>query len=262
MNYATPCRPIRSAMVKMLALVMLICTVSASAQQRDPKKQPLLTEEDIALIKVYEVDLESNPPPRVIIPRDKLRDFLKEFQSDDRIPRGKQAQERWLREDGYVQLDLLFAVKARDYYEHVRVRSQIDSLRTWSNIHRRYILGYFQPTFGSGAIEDLFIFPRGRDSDRIEMTNFYILTQTQINGIPMIDRNVPEESLLVQWGLPRESAKFPAPDDIEGWQPRYKDTDDERFIEHVQWIDSLISANQGSDYDIEYTPPKHAKSRN
>ena len=265
MTYATSTRLIRSFVVVLAGLCLVLGTMSAVAQNRPDQnadKDPLLSEDDIALMQVYEVDLQSDPPPRIVIPRDKLRDFLKEFQEDDRIPRGKQLQDKWLREDGYKQLDLLFKLKARDYYKHVRIRSQIDSLRDWSNIHRRYILGYIQPNFGEGAVEGLYLFPRGRETDRIEMTNLFILTQVAIGGKPMIDRNVPEDSLLVQWGLPRESAKFPAPADIKGWEPKFKSTDDERFVEHVDWIKSLIAANQDSNYGIDYKMPKHSKPTN
>ncbi|MFK7789843.1 MAG: hypothetical protein AB8C95_10180 [Phycisphaeraceae bacterium] len=260
MTHVIPSRLTRSFVLMLVGLSVLLSTSTAEAQQRE-KKDPLLTEEDIALIEVYEVDLKSDPPPRIVIPRDKLRDFLKEFQADDRVPRGKRPQENWLRKDGHEQLELMFKLKARDYYKHVRVRSQNESLREWSNIHRRYILGYFQPTFGTGAVEGLYLFPRGRDAERIEMTNYYMLTQTVIDGVPRIDRNVPEESLLVQWGLPRESAKFPAPEGIEGWEPKFKDMKDDRFIEHVKWIKSLEPANQGSSMGVEFTMPKHEKKK-
>ena len=266
MTYANSSRLIRSFVVMLAGLCLLLGTMAATAQNRPdqnrPEKDLLLTTENIALIQVYEVDLQSDPPPRIVIPKDKLRDFLKEFQQDDRIPRGKQEQEKWLRADGHVQLEKLFKLKARSYYEHVRIRSQVQSLRDWRSIHRRYVLGYFQPNFGAGAVEGLYLFPRGRQADRIEMTNLYILTQVEIDGKPIIDRNIPEESLFVQWGLPRASAKFPAPDDIKGWEPKFKDTKDKRFVEHVEWIKSLIPANQGSNYNIDYKMPQHKKPAN
>lgn len=255
-----PSRLIQNLWHVALALSLMIAGSPATAQNRD-NKPPLLSDEQIELIKVYEVHLDSEPPPRVVIPRDELRNFLKEYQEDDRIPRGKREQEDWLRADGYKQLELLFQLKARDYYKHVRVRSQIDSLRDWSNHHRRYILSYFQPTFATGKVDGLYLFPRDRETDRIEMTNFYILTQVSIDGKPMIDRHMPEESLLVQWALPRESAKFPAPE-IEGWEPRFKDRDDERFVELVEWIKSLIAVNQGFDYNLEYNIPGRKKAGN
>lgn len=255
-----PSRFLQSTLLLMLGLSLSFGSAPADAQNRE-KDDPYLSEEDISLIRVYEVDLQTDPPPTVRIPRDELRNFLMEFQSDDRIPRGKREQEDWLRSDGHKQLALLFQLKARDYYKHVRISSRIESLRNFSNIHRRYILGYFQPTFGSGEIQSLYLFPQGRESDRIEMTNYYILTQAAIDGKPIIDRNAPDQSLLVQWGLPRAEAKFPAPD-VKGWEPKFKNTEDERFIELVDWIKSLVPANQGSTLGISYKMPQHKKPAN
>lgn len=236
----------------------LVAALPAAAQASD-KKQTLLTPDDIELIKVYEVDLDSDPPPRVAIPRDVLNRFLKEYQSDDRVPRGKQAQSKWVRGDGHKQLELMFALRARQYYKEVSVKSQIASFRAWSTLHRRYILGYFQPAFGSGAVEGLKLLPRGRESDRIEMTNYFLLTQGEVDGKLLIDRNNPEESLLVQWGLPRADAKFPAPEDLKGWRPYFKDARDPRYKELVDWVSSLVRANQGSNYGIEF--PAKAKDQ-
>ena len=262
MNLAYPSRLIRPALSMLIGLSLVLSAASASAQNRSEEEDLLLSDDDIELIKVFEVHLDADPEPRVAIPRDVLRDFLKDFQASDDIPRGKQDQEKWLRSDGHKQLELLFKLRARDYYKHVRVQSQIESLREFKQIHRRYVLGFFQPVFGSGAIEGLYLFPRGRESDRIEMTNFYILTQVEIDGKPIIDRNQPKDSLLVQWGLPRESAKFPAPEDLKGWEKQFKGEDDERFKEIVSWIESLIAVNQGSNYGISYKMPQHKKSPN
>ncbi len=261
MTINLPSRSFRTMTTLLLGLAIVLAGASVHAQGRQEKKDPLLPKEAIELIKVYEVDLEAESPPRVIIPKSELREFIKEHQEDDEELRGKSNQEDFLRADGHEQLAKLFEHRAREYYKHVRVRSQIESLREWGNIHRRYVLGYFQPTFGAGSIPELFIFPQGRESDRIEITNFYILTQAQIDGKPLTDRNVPEDSLLIQWGLPRESAKFPAPE-IDGWEARFQDEKDRRFIEKVDWIKSLIAENQGSNYGISYQPPQHKEKRN
>ena len=257
-----PSRLIRSAAALLIVLTMgLICT-STAAQDKE-KLPPLLTDDDIELIKVYEVDLKSDPPPRIDIPKDELKKFLEENQQDDRIPRDRKWRDSFLKGDGYKKLQFLFDFKARDYYKHVRVKSQIQSLRDWRTIHRRYIHGFFQPTFATGQVPELYLFPRvrGLDAEKIEMTNFYILTQVTIGGKAIIDRNQPEESLLVQWGLPRDAAKFPAPK-VDGWAPKFKGVKDERFIEHVDWIKSLIAANQDSTLGIEYKVPRHKKPDN
>lgn len=267
MNVAYPSRLIQLVLLLGLGLSMGIAAENAWAQSRKNEKKdkdPLLSEDDISLIKVYEIDLDADPPPRVTIPRDTLRKFIKAYQEDDPELRGKSKQDAFLRSKGYLQLGKFFEHRAREYYKDVRIRSQIKSLRAFSSVHRTHIIEYFQPNFAAGQIPELFLFPRvrGLDADRLEMTNFYILTQTSIDGKPLIDRNEPEESLLLQWALPREEAKYPVPDTLEKWRPRFRDTDDKRYKEILSWINSLIEANQGSNYGITYTPPKHKKSRN
>lgn len=228
------------------------------ARQSQDDKPKLLTDDDIELLKVYEVDLNptSGKPPRITIPGSALKQFLKEYREDDRIPRGKD-QKAFLKSDGHKQLALLFELRARNYYKHVRVRTPIESLREWDSLHSQYIQGYFQPHFGAGKVPGVYLIPKGRDEKRIAMTNFYILTQTRLGGTPMIDRDTPEDSLLLQWGLPREDgiAKFAAPD-VEGWKPYFKDKEDARFKEMVQWIESLVRENQGSTYGIKYDRPE------
>ena len=235
-------------------------TETPDARQERDRTPPMLSDEDMNLIEVYEVHLDTEPPPRIDIPKEALRKFLEDFKEDDRVPRGKTEEEEFLRADGKDQLALMFKVRARDFYKDVKVRSQIESLREWGSIHRQYVLGFFQPNFGSGQVKGLYLFGQGRDRHRIEMTNFYILTQVQIDGKPLIDRFNPAESLLLQWGLPREEAKFPAPD-VKGWRPQFRNTEDKRFEEMVKWVESLIRENQGSEYGIKYQIPGQRRER-
>ncbi len=69
----------------------------------------------------------------------------------------------------------------------------------------------------------------------------------------MIDRASPEMSLLLQWGLARESARYPAPE-IDGWEPMFRSTDDSEFRRYVDWIDSLFEDDL--DYGFAGTPEK------
>lgn len=229
------------------------------ARQEAEKKPRLLTKDEMHLIKVYEVHLDTDPPPRIDIPKKRLNEFLEEFQSDDRIPRGKEKQDAWLKKDGHEQLALIFKVRGREYYKDANIRSRVDSLTEWGRQHR-YVLTYFQDHYGDGeVVPGLYLFPRGRETEQIEMTNFYILSQTLIDGKRMIDRNAPEESLLLQWGLPLKDAKFPAPA-VPKWRPYFKGPDDPRFKDMVKWIESMHRFNQDSDYGIDYKLPEVKKA--
>lgn len=278
MKLAPRTRPIFQALLGLAALTLTLAVAlpgavaatpaSPASSTAEPRQQrtsgwPMLSDEQIDLIRVYEVHLdgEGRDRPRISIPRKTLTDFLEKYREDDRIPRGRSAQRAFLRADGVDQLKLLFDLRAREFYKDVRIRSQIEPLRTWSSkLHDRLILGYFRDHFGDGVIPSLLLLPQGRDESRVAMTNFYILTQTTVDGKPLIDRNNPSESLLVQWALPRADAKFAAPEDIENWQPYFRGPDDERYTELVDWIKSLIRVNQGNDYGLEFKLPAQIKA--
>jgi len=216
----------------------------------------LLEDDQVNLIKIYEVDLATQP--RISIDDDVLEAFLKEFASDNLVPKGRDKQREFMRAEGYQQLELFFAVRARDYYGKAVMRGEPENMTEWHrSVHRSYILEYFRPSFGIGQVEQLYLFDRGREQDRISYTNFYILTQVRIGGVPMIDRDRPEESLILQWGLPRESAKFPAPEDVPNWQPYFRDTEDQRYTRIVEWIKTLVADNRNTDYGITYRLPRH-----
>lgn len=229
----------------------------------------LLTDEAVNLIRVYEIDLETEP--RVLIDRDDLEEFLgdPDYAGRDGMPRGRDAIRDFMRAEGWQQLEFLFEMRAREYYKTAIVREEPETLRAWQRINTRFINGYFLRAFANKAlgenvalryqgreIDNIPLIPNGRDGERIAYTNFYILSQMTANGIPFIDRDRPEESLLVQWSLPREDARFPAPE-VDGWQPEYRsnDDDDPRRDSMIEWIDSLIKGNQNSEYGIDYLPP-------
>ena len=71
----------------------------------------------------------------------------------------------------------------------------------------------------------------------------------------MIDRDYPEKSLLLQWGLPRDIAKYPAPEDLKRWRPSFTNTKSRQYQLILKWIDSLY--DPAPNYEVKYSlPPK------
>lgn len=241
----------------------------AARQDGDDEEAPnLLSEDQINLIQVYEIDLDTEP--RVRIDQDVLREFLEDpdYASRDGMPTGRTQIRDFLRAEGYQQLGLFFQMRAREYYAEVQVREEPDRLRAWQRINSRYINQYFMNAFankplGEGVqlryqgrpIDEIPLIAHGRDAETIAYTNFYILSQMTADGVPMIDRSQPEESIIVQWALPREDAVSDAPD-VAGWRPHFRsmEDDDPRREELINWIESLINGNQDSQYGIEFAP--------
>lgn len=76
---------------------------------------------------MYEVDLAANP--RVIFPRDAAARMLEEFASSPLVPASREGKDAILRQDPLETVQLMFRLRARDYYEKVRVVDQPEPMR-------------------------------------------------------------------------------------------------------------------------------------
>ncbi len=232
---------------------------NGQARPHDPQtlRDQQLTDEQISLIRLWELPADlSELKPRIIIPRETIETLFDEYADRDEIPKGRRGQNELRRAQGWEQLPFLFAVRARELYPTVRVIEDPPVMKTFrSQIAPLYINGYFANNFGSGNVDGLMLFGGKGDPVRAAYTDFYILHNFRLGNAYMIDRDKPDESLLVQWGLPRDQASYKAPD-VPGWRPFFTGKDDPKFTTIVEWIGSLYKA---VDYGISYTPPAAAE---
>ncbi|MEM7624642.1 MAG: hypothetical protein AAF333_03325 [Planctomycetota bacterium] len=221
-------------------------------RQGPSDEHPYLTADQINLIRVYEVDLDTKP--RVTVSSRAINQLFERYGDRDAVPRGRRERSEFKRLPGYEQLDMFFRVQARDLYDQIIIRTEPEPLSQYRrSVNSQYVARFFAPTFGQGAIDGLLLF-NGRPDDEAEAyTNFYFLTTFRYEGNSLIDRDDPEMSLLLQWGLDREAAKFPAPD-VAGWRPQFRSTQDADFRRYVEWIGSLFDGEP--DYGITYPPQR------
>jgi hypothetical protein len=238
-----------------------------TSQQRFPDSPvkpldfPLMSDRDINLVKVYEVDLKD--PPRIVIPRETITQLIENYKADPRMPRTPEEQATLYRSSPTKVLDLMFRVRARELYEQVQVIDQPRSMRTFrDHVHRTWIVNSCATTRCHGGSEAgrLQLFNQRPSADATVYTNFIILDRYRLpDGKPLIDYNEPANSPLLQVGLPREQSSHPHPvvPGNEGrgdmWRPFFRNSDDLRFQEAVTWIKSMYTPRP--EYPIEYTPP-------
>ena len=93
-------------------------TAQPDARQQKKDEPALLTDEDINLIKVYEIKFrdKGGKPPRVDIPRKVVEEMLEKYRTNNLVPRGKSAIAKFKRADGHQQLRLMFDLRAREFY--------------------------------------------------------------------------------------------------------------------------------------------------
>ncbi len=118
---------------------------------------------------------------------------------------------------------------------------------------------------------DFGLFPRADASEAASYTNFLILqeyTKTIETGtgggifdagtteLPMINRTHPDQSLLIQYMLPRNLATTPHPE-VRGYDGMARSTNDPRVNQIIAWIRSLGPFDV--DYGIDYQLPRQGQ---
>jgi len=215
-----------------------------------PGPEGRLTDEQINLIRVYEVDLDAKP--RITIPSDTIDKLFETYASDERLNKDRRAFRRL---SGDKQLDKLFELQARELYSKVIIRQDAPAIKDFrSQLHQRYVLNYCAASgcHGDASPGGLFLFRVQSNSDATVYTNFYILNSLQNTAGSVIDRDTPKRSLLLQYGLNRQAAASAHPD-VPGWRAQFKNEDDERFRTYADVIDQLFKP--APEYGISYTPP-------
>ncbi|MCC7408811.1 MAG: hypothetical protein IT442_12115 [Phycisphaeraceae bacterium] len=217
-----------------------------------------LTPAQINRIRLHEVDLAERP--RVRVPRDVIDDLLVRYADRDIVPKGREDQAKLLASPGWMQLDLIFRLRAREYYDRVEIVDDPPPLRTFrTDIHQRYVLNYCGSnnchggTEPVGGLHVLRVYPNRVDT---VYTNFFRLQSLHADEWEMLDRAKPERSVLLQLGLPRVKALFPHPD-VKGWRPLFASEHDPLYQLMLTWLRSGL-VHPTPDYQI---PPAVAGPR-
>ncbi len=227
-----------------------------------------LTPEQISLIRVYEYDSQARPPLRVQVPGEVFDALFTQYRDEPSVAviiRQPNGPANFRNKPGHEVLEFLFKLKARDLYDKVRVLDDPPALTTFrTRIHQTYVLNYCatnQCHGGSGAASrDFFLFRNNPWEDATAYANFYILHAYKKDDMyRMVDRARPEESLLIQYGLPRRDAKYPHPDK-GNWRPHPALTGPASIRTLlVNWIGSELLPEKmlpEGTYPITYALPK------
>lgn len=222
---------------------------------------PLLSERDINIIKVYEVDLAN--PPRMVIDHATIARLIQEHPDDPLIPPTAAGRDALYRIPPVKILELMFKMQARNLYDQVKILDQPESMRAFrDDVHRTWIAGSCATTRCHGGTEAgrLRLESRRPGTDATVYTNFLILDRFKLaDGTPLINYDEPAKSPLLQLGLPRDSSLYQHPTVIgresqsDLWRPVFRSVDDRRFGNAVDWIKSMYRPRP--QYPVQYEIP-------
>ncbi|GJQ30286.1 MAG: hypothetical protein HBSAPP03_21700 [Phycisphaerae bacterium] len=225
---------------------------------------PLLTPDQINIIKVYEVDLRD--PPSMLISADATRKFLAAYAGREvpglgTVPTTPEAKELFVRQRPADILAWFFGARARELYGQVRVRESPRAMRLFvQDVHNTWLINSCATAKCHGGEEAgrLWLTNLKAGTDAAAYTNFLILDRFRTaDGKGLIDYEQPEKSPLLDFAIPREQAVFKHPE-VSGvakgkWRPALTGRDDDRYRRAVEWIRAMYRPRTG--YPVEYDPP-------
>lgn len=220
---------------------------------------PLLTRDQINLLKVYEIDLEARP--RVVVRRDTITRLLEQNAGHPLVPVTREGRESWYRKDPLEILELMFRLQARNLYDQVQVLDQPRTFELFRDqVQRTWLLSRCATNECHGGQEAgrLVLFNRRPNSEQTVYTNFLIISRFKLpDGRGLINADEPAKSPLLQLGLPREDSLYPHPPVIgdrgrDIWREVFRATEDRLFQEGVEWIRSLFRPRP--EYPIDFRP--------
>ncbi|MBY0262931.1 MAG: hypothetical protein K2Q20_11340, partial [Phycisphaerales bacterium] len=208
---------------------------------------PLLSQEQVDLIKVFEIDLAANP--RLIIPRETIAKVLDANAAHPLVPITREGREAIFRKSPAEVLDFMFRLQAREFYKDVQVIDPPKPMQLFRDqVARTWLLNSCATTQCHGGMDAgrLVLFNRRANAERSLYTNFLILSRYRTaDGTPLIDFESPERSVLLQMGLPRGRSRTPHPPVFRGvgardaFKPVFQTDQDRAFQAGGDWIKSL-----------------------
>lgn len=227
---------------------------------------PLISEDDINIIRVYEVDL--NNPPKLTIAPDVVEAFVNKFagtrvEGSGTIPTSEQGRRIYARRKPVEILSDIFTLRAREFYPKVKVLENPRSMQLFrDNVNRGWLVNSCATTKCHGGEEAgrLRLYDKKQASDVAAYTNFIILERFRLPGpdgkrtVPLINYTEPANSPLLQMGLPRTDATITHPElGKVKMRPAFLSNKDERFQQTVEWIKAMYPKRP--EYPISYVAP-------
>lgn len=231
-----------------------------SAEPEHSRPFPVLSEDQINLLRVYEIDLTN--PPRLLIPKELIAQLISRYGDDSLLPATAEQREKLYQAKPSQILELLYRLKAKDLYPLVQVMEDPATFQAFKrDVHQGWLMnGCATGRCHGGEEAGRLMLKRSRPTDASTYyTNFLILDRFRLaDGKPLINYEEPEKSPLLQMAMPRNLTTRPHPvvrnqAGIDQWKPAIRSIDDRRYRATQDWIRSMYRPRP--DYGVSYDPP-------
>jgi hypothetical protein len=223
----------------------------------------LVSREDVNLMRVYEIDFEH--PTHVTISPDTVRTLIEKYGTNDLVPAsqtGRNAMFRTAADDPLQIVRLMFQLRARELYPLIQVNSEPYALNLFRRrVHDTWLINTCATNncHGSPFAGRFFLHRKNYRDEQVRYTNLLILESLNIDPQwPLVNYEKPEDSLIIQYALPREMARKPHPL-VKEWKSAIGPTNMRMKQDAIEWIASMMQPRPMVNdrlYGVEYEPPK------
>lgn len=231
--------------------------VDPDRRSKDP--MPVLSSQEINLIRVYELDLDRLP--RIVIKRETVERLIEEYNGDPLIPstlEGRDDLFRAARTNPRRVLEIIFRLKARHLYSEVQVIDNPRAMQLFrERVHGTWLINACASCHNTrpDAPRGPRFITRRSNSDATVFSNFLILDRYRLpDGTALINYEDPAASPILQLAMPRATSRFPHPDvaAARGWSPVFLSTSVNAYQNALSWIGSMYRPRP--EYPIDYPP--------
>jgi len=220
---------------------------------REMLPKDLLSNADVNLVRVYEIDFKD--PPRMTVSPEGVRQLILRYGSSALVPADSQARNALYSKNGTELAHLLFDLKARDLYGYIEVDEDPASIAKFrTRVHNSWLIGNCATSRCHGGVDAgrFFLYTGNAKDQRIRYTNLLTLLNFKVDGKPMVNFEDPPNSLLIQYAMPRTTARYPHPD-VKGWKPIFGNSTPQLMQDTLDWIRSMYQPRP--EYPVKYIPP-------
>jgi hypothetical protein len=221
---------------------------------RDILPKDLLTKAEANLIRVYEIDFKD--PPSLRMNPEGIRQLILRYASSSLVPASTQDRNALYTRPAIDVARLMFDLRARDLYEYIEVDEDPASLAKYrTRVHNRWVIPNCATARCHGGVDAgrFFLYTGNPKDERIRFTNLMTLLTFTVNGKPMVDFDDPPNSILIQYAMPRNAARYPHPD-VKGWRPVLSASTPQMLSDTLDWIASMYQPRP--EYPVKYVPPR------
>ena len=214
---------------------------------------PILTYDDVNLIRVYEIDFDR--PPKISIDAETIRTLIDGYGGEPLIPTSRSKRTAFFRADPLKVASIMFELRARELYPRIKVITEPWALNLFRRrVHNAWLINSCSTSrcHGGPGAGRFSLHLRHYKDPRVRYTNLLILQRLELDPEwPLINYEDPELSLIIQYGLPRDEARKPHPD-VRGWKPVFGHGGKRMLQDTTDWIRSMMAPRP--DYPVVFDP--------